>query len=72
LKVLREVAEEMNVAQVDTVIYSWLLKHPATIIPVAGSGRIERIRCAVEALKVDMSLEQWYRIFIASQGKELP
>jgi hypothetical protein len=32
----------------------------------------ERIKCAVEALDIDMSLEQWYRIFIASKGKDLP
>jgi predicted oxidoreductase len=57
---------------IDKVIYAWLLKHPASIIPVVGSGKIERIKCAVEALDIDMSLEQWYRIFIASKGKDLP
>jgi predicted oxidoreductase len=72
LQALQEVAEELNVAQVDTVIYSWLLKHPATIMPVVGSGKIERLKQAVEALNLDMSLEQWYRIFIASKGKDLP
>ena len=72
LKALREVAEELNNIAVDTVIYCWLLKHPASVIPVAGSGRIDRIKHAVEALAVDMSLEQWYKIFIAGKGDELP
>jgi predicted oxidoreductase len=72
LKVLQEVAAELNARQVDTVVYAWLLKHPATIMPVVGSGKLEHIRCAVEALKLDMSLEQWYRILIAVKGKELP
>jgi predicted oxidoreductase len=72
MRVLREVAEEMNVGLVDRVIYAWLLKHPVMMMPIAGTGRIERIRYAAEALDIDMSLEQWYKIFIAVKGKELP
>ena len=70
--VLDEVAKELGVSPVEKIVYSWLLRHPAKIIPVAGSGSIERIRYAVDALDIDMSLEQWYRIYIASRGKELP
>jgi predicted oxidoreductase len=72
LQALVEVSDELNVRPVDKVIYAWLLKHPASIIPVVGSGKIERIKYAVEALNVDMSLEQWYKIFIAAKGEELP
>lgn len=72
LRALIEVAEELNIAPVDKIIYSWILKHPACIIPVVGSGKTERIKYAVEALNIDMSLEQWYKIYIASRGKELP
>jgi predicted oxidoreductase len=71
-RALSEVAEELNVKIIDTVIYSWLLKHPASIIPIAGTGRIERLRHAVEATNIDMSLEQWYKIYIASTGTDLP
>jgi len=69
---LSEVAEELNVKIIDKVIYCWLLKHPASIIPIAGTGKIERIRHAVEALNIDMSLEQWYKIYTASTGTALP
>jgi len=72
LQALTEVAEELNVTPVDKVIYAWLLKHPASVMPVVGSGNIERVRYAVEALDIDMSLEQWYKIYIAAKGKELP
>ncbi len=72
LRTLQEVAEELNITAIDTVIYSWLLNHPASIIPVVGSGRIERVKHAVEALNVSMSLEQWYKIYVASKGKDLP
>jgi len=72
LRAINQVAEELNIAPVDKVIYAWLLKHPVTIMPVVGTGKIERIRAAVEALEIDMTLEQWYKIYIAVLGKELP
>ncbi len=69
---LREVAAELNVDNPEKVVYAWLLKHPASIIPVAGTRQIERVRYAVDALNVNMSLEQWYKIYIASRGEDLP
>ena len=72
LDALKQLAEELNVTQLDKVIYAWLLKHPATILPVVGTGNIGRIRLAAEAQNLDMTLEQWYTIYIAALGKELP
>jgi predicted oxidoreductase len=72
LRALMQVSEELNINNVDKVIYAWLLKPPVTIMPVVGSGRIERLKYAVDALEIDMTLEQWYTIYIASLGKELP
>ena len=70
--VLKEIAEELNIDSIDKIIYSWLLKHPASIIPIIGTGKIERIKNAVDALDIALSLEQWYKIFIASRGEPLP
>lgn len=72
LRALHEVADELNVSPVDKVIYAWLLVHPVSMMLVVGTGKIERIKYAVEALDLGMSLEQWYKIFIAARGKELP
>jgi len=71
-KVLKGIAEELNVEKIDKIIYSWLLKHPASIIPIIGSGKIERIKNAIEALDIELNLEQWYKIYIASKGEPLP
>jgi len=65
---LTEVAQELNCDSIDKVIYAWLLKHPASIIPIIGSGKIARIRLAAEALNLDMSLQQWFKIYTASTG----
>ncbi|MFZ4400541.1 MAG: aldo/keto reductase [Bacteroidales bacterium] len=72
LKCLHEVALELNINNIDTVIFAWLLKHPASIVPITGSGKIKHIKNAVEALNIDMSIEQWFKIYIASVGKALP
>ncbi len=71
-KVLTEIADELNTGSLDKVVYAWLLKHPAGIMPIAGTSRIERLKNAVEALDMEMSIEQWFRIYIASKGEELP
>jgi predicted oxidoreductase len=72
LSVILQISEELNSIPVDEVIFAWLFKHPVSIMPVVGSGKIERIKSAVDALTVDMTLEQWYRIYIAAMGKGLP
>lgn len=69
---LNKVAEELGTESIDKVIFSWLLKHPSNIIPIIGTGKISRIKNAVDALNLDMSIQQWYKIYIASKGEDLP
>ncbi len=71
-KCLTEVANELNENSLDKVIYSWLLSHPATIVPVVGSGNISRLKRAVDSLNINMNTEQWLRIYVASTGVNLP
>jgi predicted oxidoreductase len=70
-KALFEVADELNLQQIDQVVYAWLLKHPAGILPLVGTSKIERIRNAVDALNIEMSHEQWFSIY-ESTGAEMP
>ena len=69
---LKEVSAETGLAPLDQIAYQWLLMHPSGIIPVVGSGKIERIKSAVDAFDLTLSLEQWFKIYIAAQGCELP
>ena len=71
-KALNKVAHEIGIESIDKVIYAWLLKHPAGIMPIVGSGKFERLKHAVDALNINMSLEQWFEIYNASEGHELP
>jgi predicted oxidoreductase len=69
---LKKIASELKVDSIDKVIYSWLLKHPAQIMPIIGTGKIDRIKNAVESMEISMTLEQWYRIYTASRGEDVP
>ncbi len=69
---LKEIGEELNLEHIDSVIYAWLLSHPSRIAPIVGSGKLERIKTAVQAEQVEMSLEQWYKIWVASTGHRVP
>ena len=52
--------------------YSWLMAHPAGIIPIVGSQQAARIAEAAQALTVRWSREQWYAVLVAARGEQLP
>lgn len=68
---LEKLKEELNFDTIEQVIYSWLLTHPAKIVPIVGSGNINRIKHAVEALKTPLSAQQWFEIWQSSIGKDV-
>ena len=70
-KKLEKIAIELGVDNISVVAYAWVLKHPVKALPVAGTGKIERLKLAVDAMKVELTREQWFEILIASQGYEM-
>ncbi|GAA6171666.1 aldo/keto reductase [Colwellia sp. KU-HH00111] len=54
------------------LILTWLLKHPANICPIIGSTTPERIVGAKQALTIDYSHEDWYRLLEARNGYAVP
>jgi predicted oxidoreductase len=54
------------------IALAWLLIHPAGISPIIGSTTPGRIRAAVDALDIDYSREDWYRLLEARNGKRVP
>lgn len=68
--VLTDIAARHN-EDLDTIVYAWLLKHPTKGLPISGSGKIERLKHAVRALDVELSLQEWYEIYTASGEQEL-
>lgn len=54
------------------LILAWLLKHPANICPIIGSTTPERIIAAKEALNLNYSHADWYRLLEARNGYAQP
>lgn len=69
--VLAAVGQELG-ASVDQVALAWLLRHPARVLPVMGTGKIERLREAAAAENVMLDRQQWFAVWEASAGHEVP
>ncbi len=54
------------------VSVAFLLAHPAKILPVMGTNNLSRIATIPDALKVKLDRENWYRLYEAALGKEVP
>lgn len=68
-KALQIVAHELDCPNIDTIIYAWLLRLPIMVLPVLGSGKIERIQSAIASEKINLSEQQWFRIWESIHGE---
>ncbi|MEN0006604.1 MAG: aldo/keto reductase [Bacteroidota bacterium] len=71
---IREAAEPLQEkygASFDQILTAWLLRHPAGIIPVLGTTRIERLKAAVEAQSIQLQREEWFMLWQAAAGEEV-
>ena len=70
-QVVHEVAEAHRTTA-NAVLLAWLLRHPAGIQPVVGSSNAERIRACGDATRIQLSREEWYRLYVTARGQSLP
>jgi predicted oxidoreductase len=69
---LEAIRQEVGADRIDQVIYAWVRRLPSNPIAIIGSGKIERVKTAVDALKIELTREQWYRVWVASKGHGVP
>lgn len=70
-KQLGDLMDKYNATE-DQLLLAWIMKHPAGIHPVVGTTNKERLTQAVEASKIELELEDWFSILVASQGHKVP
>lgn len=70
-KQLGALLEKYNATE-DQLLLAWILKHPSNIIPVVGTTTKQRLKDAYAATKIDLELEDWFLILVASQGHKVP
>lgn len=56
----------------EAIVLAWLMRHPAAIQPVIGTTNPQRIAACAEAHQVTLSREDWYRLFVAARGQDVP
>ena len=52
--------------------YSWIMAHPAKVIPIVGTQNVARVAELADAFKISWSRQDWYDVLVASRGERLP
>lgn len=69
-KVLDELCVKYNCNE-NQILLSFILKHPAKILPVVGTSKVENIRKFRDSLAINLEREDWFLLLEASVGKEV-
>lgn len=69
-KVLGELAKQYGVTKAAIAI-AWILRHPAKMQVIAGTMNPVHLTEMAEADKIELTHEEWYRLYLSS-GKFLP
>ena len=72
----RILAEAENLAKtyecsVNQILLAFLYAHPSQIVPVIGTTKFERIQDAAKAMEIELTREDFYKLWTASKGKEV-
>ncbi len=68
---LDRVGAEQGVSR-SVAAYSWLMAHPAGIVPIIGSQQAARIAEGASALNVQWNRQDWYAVLVAARGASMP
>lgn len=70
LAALKRIGVEHGVDET-AVAVAWLLRHPATILPVMGTNSLDRIAKISDALKLEMDRQTWFELYTLAIGREV-
>jgi len=60
-----------NAFELDQLLLAWLMKLPSGILPVVGTGRVDRLAKAVAATEINITHEEWYELLEVARGHEI-
>jgi predicted oxidoreductase len=69
---LARIGEELGGASPDQIALAWILAHPCRVVPVLGTTNPGRVASAASAAMLKMSREQWFTIWKAAAGSDVP
>ena len=56
---------------VNQILLAFLYTHPSQIVPVIGTTKFERIQEAKKTMEIELTREDFYKLWTASTGKEV-
>lgn len=68
---LEAIADECG-ATIDQIALAFVLRHPSRGAAILGGARLEWLETAVKAADIVLTRDQWYRIWTAVKGHEIP
>lgn len=71
LPVLKQIASSHQTS-VEAVVIAWFMKHPASILPILGTQHMTRVQQAIKGLEIQLSDQEWFDIYTAAQGYDIP
>ena len=69
-KVLEKLCPKYEAAE-NQILLSFLLRHPAKILPVIGTSKAETIRVLKRGLQINLEREDWFKLLEASTGENV-
>ena len=69
---LSNISESLGGVGIDQLAIAWILMHPNQIVPILGTLNLDRLSAMSEAIKIQLSREQWFEIWSSAIGKEIP
>ena len=54
------------------LLLAFIMKHPSGVHPVVGTATKERLKASMEAVTINLELQDWFVLLEASKGKPIP
>lgn len=70
-KTATALAEKYRVS-LESILLAFLHRHPAGIIPVLGTSKPERLLEAMQTSSLQLEAEEWFMLWEASAGRQVP
>jgi len=68
----KDMASRYDGATLEQLAYAWILAHPSHPLPVIGTNKLERLQSAAQAEAIVLEREDWYALWVAAQGCNIP
>lgn len=67
-----ELSAKYGGASLDQLAYAWILAHPSQPLPIIGTNKLDRLQSTTRSTAIQLEREDWYALWEAAQGRQIP